>query len=179
MKSEKIPNHKVTYLSTSPVKCRPLYLEKLKKSFLSNKSSWAFEAATGQVLRAWNYVYLFYWWELVYCGWPKNSGHPVATRQHDISSSHVQRMHPTLSKSVTSLLRYRNLVIPTSFSLNLALKSRGSIIEKCCWRRNSSSDHHHCWRCDCLPSRQCTNTSCSWHGWASVPWDIPFINHDM
>jgi len=26
MKSEKIPNQKATYLSTSPVKCRPLYL---------------------------------------------------------------------------------------------------------------------------------------------------------
>jgi len=76
-------------------------------------------------------------------------------------------MHPTFSKSVTL------------FSLNLVRKSTGSMTEKCCWCRNCSSDLQHCRRCDCLPARQCTNTSHSWHGWASVPWDTPFINRDM
>jgi len=38
-----------------------------KKSFVSNKSSWTFAVATGQVLRAWSCVYFFDCWETVYC----------------------------------------------------------------------------------------------------------------
>jgi len=35
----------------------------------------------------------------------------------------------------------------------------------------ATSNPQHCWRRVCLPARQCTNTSCSWHSWASAPWD--------
>jgi len=49
----------------------------------------------------------FHWWEIIYCGSPKNS-------QKD------QVYAP----------------MTNSFSLNLALKSPGSINEKCCWCRN-------------------------------------------
>jgi len=55
---------------------------------------------------------------------------PVAIKEHDTTTSHLLRMHPTFSKSVRPLvllLRYQNRVIPTSFSLQLALKSAGSI----------------------------------------------------
>jgi len=47
----------------------------------------------------------------------------LTTKQRDISANRLQRIHPSFSKSVRSLLRYRNSAIATSFSLNLALKS--------------------------------------------------------
>jgi len=78
--------------------------------------------------------------------------------------------------SVRFLLQYWNSVIPTSFLLDLGLKSSGNITEKCCCR-TAANDVQHCWWCVCLPARQCTNTSRSWHGGTSVPWDSPFINY--
>jgi len=35
------------------------------------------------------------------------------------------------------------------------------------------------WRRVCLKARQCINTSYSWRGRSSVPYDNPFINPDM
>jgi len=86
--------------------------------------------------RAWNCVYFFHWWEIVFCGSPKNSQNELAAKQLDVSASRLQRMHSTFCKSVRSVLRCRNTVMLTSLSLNLALKSPGSITKKCCWCRN-------------------------------------------
>ena len=156
---------------------------KIKKVILSNDSSWAFAAAnTEQVLRSLNCVYFFHCWEDVYCVSPKNSQHdqvlyvPVAIKQRDISASRLLRTRPNFSKSVRFLLRYQNSVIPTSFSLNLTLKSTASIAEICCWCTNCSQ-----WSAAWLQidlSWQCTNTHVALMTWsiASAPWDTPFTN---
>jgi len=112
---------------------------KIKK--LSNKSSWAFTAATGQVLRARNYGCFFHWWEIVCCGFRKNSRNDLVyaalvTKQRDISASYRLYLHPTFIKSIQFLLRYQNSVIPSLFSLNRTLKWTGNIIKKCWWCRN-------------------------------------------
>jgi len=39
--------------------------------------------------------------------------------------------------------------------------------------RAAASDPQHCWRRVCLPPRQCTSTSSSWHRRASALWDTP------
>jgi len=67
---------------------------------------------------------------------------PVPTKKRDISAIRILRMHHILSSFQqvrSSLLWYQNYVTPTSFPLNLALKSTGNIIEKCCWCRNCCS----------------------------------------
>jgi len=37
----------------------------------------------------------------------------------------------------------------------------------------ATRDPQHCWRCVCLPARQCASTSCLWHSRAFAPWDTP------
>jgi len=61
---------------------------------------------------------------------------PVATKQRDIGAGHLLHMRPTSIRSLRSMLHCWNSVIPTLFSLNLALKSTGSIAETWCWCRN-------------------------------------------
>ena len=60
---------------------------------------------------------------------------PVATKNDDISAIVVFSTRVQLSGS---LLRYQNLVMPTSFSLNQWLKSTFITIEMCCrWLREN------------------------------------------
>ena len=142
MESEKIPHQKVTHLFTSSVKCSHCILKNSKSHFsavnhLENLHLQLNKFSEHEKF----YVYFFHCWEIVYCGRPKNSQNdlmyaPVATKHRSISVSHLQRMHPTFSKSVRSLLWCQNLVIPTLFSVMLVLKSTGSITEKCYWCRN-------------------------------------------
>ena len=103
---EKILHWKVRYLSSWPIKCSHSNLKKkIKKSFFCNKSSWAFTAPTGRVLRAWNCIYFLLLMTLMRnCFSPKNSQHglvcvPVATKQSNVigSASHLQCVHPNLS----------------------------------------------------------------------------------
>jgi len=46
---------------------------------------------------------------------------PVATKQRDIGAGHLLHMRPTFIRSLRSMLHCWNSVIPTLFSLNLAL----------------------------------------------------------
>jgi len=66
----------------------------------------------------------------------RNRSRERGNKQREISASRRLRMRPTLGKSLRSLLRYQNSGIPSSFLLNVALKSTDSITEKCCWCRN-------------------------------------------
>ena len=66
----------------------------------------------------------------------------MATKQRDISTSCLIHMHPTVSKSIRSQLRYRNSVISILISLNLGLKSAGSTTELSI----DASDLWYCWR---------------------------------
>ena len=95
------------------------------------------------------------------------------------STWHQFCMHPTFSKSVRSLQQYQNSIIPSWFSLNLALKSTDSITKNCCWYRN-------CWQWSTALLETCLSSSKTVHQnialmthRGSVPWDIPFINPDM
>jgi len=77
--------------------------------------------------------FIFNCQQTVYCGSPKNPQNdmqygPVATKQRDISASYLLHTHATFGKSIRSLLRYGNSVIPTLFLSNLALKSTGRIV---------------------------------------------------
>jgi len=69
-------------------------------------------------------------------------------------ASHFQQGGEMVRYDAISKLGFINLD-----SLNLALKSTGSITEKCCdaetcWH---ASDLHHCWIRVCLTARQYTN----------------------
>jgi len=141
----KFRTQKVTSLPTSPVNCS--HCEKLKQSFFSNVilSIRTCDWTSSQIMKL--RLFSLTRWEIVYYGSPKNSQNdlmyaPVATKRRNTSASQCigGPMRSTFSKSVRSLLRCRNSVTPTTFSLNLALKSTGSIIEnfdeKCCWRKN-------------------------------------------
>ena len=107
------------------------------KSFLGDKSSCALAAATGQVFGVWwNYIYFFtdekflLWLALL-------RTHKMIwyTAKQPYSAASMPAVFrsciPLKPKSVRSLSQYQNSVISISFSLNLALKSSGSIIEKC------------------------------------------------
>jgi len=44
----------------------------------------------------------------------------------------------------------------------------------CCWRKNCCQRSTALLGTCCLPQRQCTSTSRSWHSRAFAPWDTPF-----
>jgi len=105
-------------------------------------STLAFTAATGRVSTGRNSVYLF----------TDDKFFTAVSLQTHKMISYTWLCQPRSAKSALSIFetrvlpssisirspsRYRISVVPT-FSLNLALKSTGSITETCCWCRNCS-----------------------------------------
>jgi len=118
-----------------------MYLGKFKEVIFQQQIILSIESINFTSSQCTKLRQFFHRWEIVYCGSPKNSQNDLvyvaaAGKHRSISASHLLYMHRTFSKSVTSLLRYQNWAIPTSFSPNTALKSTDSINKKCCWCKN-------------------------------------------
>jgi len=83
-------------------------------------------------------------------------------------------MHPTFSKAIRSLLRHRNSVIPTSFSLNLALTQQAALPRSVA---DTGTAVALLYRRVYLPGRQCINTALTTQ--SSVSWDTTFVNRGI
>ena len=99
----------------------------------------------------------------------------VATKQRDIITGRVLLMHPTLASRYASLFRDQNSVIPTLFSLNLALKSTRTITEKC-FRCRSCCQWSAALLKMCL---FCGKVMRSCHGWGCCALRHAFVNSHM